>query len=588
MTSPKSPNRRASPGDPLDDLLDNPGARRAAARARPKVRYGRTGNPRHVIWAALAASVIWVAAVLAFSWGRFGLPSNPGSAVEAAQSRLGFADWLVILAVIVGPLLLIWVIAWLVRRSMELRDESRKLARAAVLLADAAEIAEKRIAELQPAAMKDGARVAAEIERTNDAIGALRRQFASMQKTLVRQSASLGATVQPSRATVAGAAAGGAMGLLASSDGAAEKTPPADKAPAAEKKPSAEKKSDAPPPVTRAVPPVPERWPPKPPAPVQAEASKPTSKPVAELRADLKSASKAAPWLKLVSDVEAARKAPPKTPQPLAKTIPPPSTPPAPMSPSAQPPATPTIEVSAPPVPRPVAPPPPSARIDPFDDLGPEALKPAATLAALGSGVALGVAADRDEAAAPVVPRLDAATVDDAMPPVPGPDPIMPKAEDMEIMSRKLEWKKFVRAANFPESENDTATLDALYDVLTDPGAAALLQSSEDVLATLADIDLYMEDFVAEMSPVTTWRAHLDGKASLNAINAPVEQSRIEAKLRNDAEFRKLSETFFERYRASLKRLFDDPDADDRLAVELADTRSGRAYLLLLGATGKL
>jgi hypothetical protein len=286
--------------------MDDPGVKRAAARTRPQVRYGRPGNPRHVIWAALAASVIWVAAVLAFAWGRYGLPSDPGSAVEAAQSRLGFADWLIILAVIIGPLLLIWVIAWLVRRSMELRDESRKLARAAVLLADAAEIAEKRIAELQPAAAKDGERVAAEIERTNDAIGALRRQFAAMQKTLVRQSASLGATVNTSKLGVAGAA-GGAVGLLASDVRVGEtKTPPTGNI------------ADAPPTVTRAAPPVPERpvlerqQPVKPPLET-AKPAVPVAKPVSELRAELQSASKASPWRKLVSDEQIALEERPST-----------------------------------------------------------------------------------------------------------------------------------------------------------------------------------------------------------------------------------------------------------------------------------
>jgi hypothetical protein len=234
-----------------------------------------------------------------------------------------------------------------------------------------------------------------------------------------------------------------------------------------------------------------------------------------------------------------------------------------------------------------------ASAIDPFEDLGPSAPK-AAVGAALGAGVAMGFGATRDEDKGSG-PAVGAPTLVEPAP-APAPAPVaqaakqsddLPKAEDFEFMAKALDWKKFVRASNFPENENDTETLDALYEVLTDPQAAALLQSSEDTLATLADLDLYMEDFVPEMSPVSAWRGHLDGKRGVERIDAPIEQSRINAKLSSDKNFAKLADRFVERYQVILKRLFEE-GADDRLALELADARTGRAYILVADALGKL
>jgi len=236
---------------------------------------------------------------------------------------------------------------------------------------------------------------------------------------------------------------------------------------------------------------------------------------------------------------------------------------------------------------------PTSQAIDPFDDLGPSAPK-AAVGAAVGAGVArMGFGATRNDEPSEAGPALGAPNMDEPAPapvfePKPAPAAAEPKSDDFEFMARALDWEKFVKAANFPENERDTATLDALYDVLTDPEAAALLQSSEDTLATLADIDLYMEDFIPEMSSVSAWRGHLDGIASnVIPIQSPVEQSRISAKIAADDKFRKLSERFVERYHVVAKRLFAE-GADGKLAVELSDTRTGRAYLLVADALGRL
>jgi hypothetical protein len=56
--------------------------------------------------------------------------------------------------------------------------------------------------------------------------------------------------------------------------------------------------------------------------------------------------------------------------------------------------------------------------------------------------------------------------------------------------------------------------------------------------------------------------------------------------LGNDPKFSKISGQFLERYEILVERMFHEAP-DPALAVELADTRSGRAYLLIGQAAGR-
>ncbi len=610
MTGFTSQNRRATPGDPLDDLLDDTSMRASGARARPRVSYARSSAPANVWWFALVASIIWVAAVIAFAWARFSLPGDPRVVFDAAGSRIGFSDWMMILAVIIGPLLLIWVIAWLVRRSLELRDESRRLAKAAILLADAAENAEKRAELMLPAPDSPAGELIAmgpghlhrEIERANHAMSALKTQMSSMEGALAKQAAAFDDAAEKAAqrtkaltAVTAGiglAATGAVAGAVASGESTEEA---ATVSPAPEKGSLLEGEVVA-------------GKPAEPAAAVDLSLQAAPAVKADDLRLKLREAGKSAGWKKLTDEQAIPKPVSAATSSAIGAAVQPDFEADAPLAsktsaplPSAQT-ARPVSQASlsalredvaaikSTPLPSPTTP--SGQSIDPFDDLGPSAPK-AAIGAAVGAGVAtMSFGASRNDEPSDATPSLGAPSLDEPAPapafqPKPAPEAEMPKKEDFEFMARALDWNKFVKAANFPENERDTATLDALYDVLTDPEAAALLQSSEDTLATLADIDLYMEDFIPEMSSVAAWQGHLNGKQSVIPIEAPLEQSRIAAKISADEKFRKLSERFIERYRVIAKRLFAE-GADKKLAVELSDTRTGRAYLLIADALGRL
>ncbi len=528
MTGISSNSQSVLTGDPLNDLLDDTNMRRAGSKLRPRNTSAGGSRGTGVMGVATVASLIWIASVLSFSWARFALPDNPLSVVEAAQARIGLSDWLLIIAAILGPLLLIWVIAWLIRRSMELKDESRRLARAAILLADVAEKSERRAeAYLQLPDKAEGDVITGgsghlhrEIERASNTMHALQTQMVSMEVALARQSSmfdnaadrirELGITepdnvpqsgnIVPVRHTEISAPA-----LTTGSEA-----------------------KDA----------------------AIVDMSLDIEDPVTKARRDLSDAQGATTWNKLVPDQSAQDEALDdlRTMRDDIQAIKAP------------------VMVKA-------------DTIDPFDDLGsPQELKVSAATVETGTGKGIPVLK-------PLEPEVDAPRL---VPEYNDRAIIEETSEgDLAFAQRSMDWQKFVKAANFPEHEQDKETLDALYDVLTDPEAAALLQSSEDTLATLADLDLYMEDFVPQKSPVSSWREHSNGSGTIQPIEAPLEQSRITAKLNADAAFQKLSERFVRRYHSVLKRLFNEC-ADEELAVKLADSRTGRAYILMSGALGRL
>ncbi len=553
MSGLHAKNRRTVTGDPLDDLLDDTPMKRANAKARPRIAESSSSGTVNVWLIATAASIIWTASVLAFSWARYSLPEDPRSVIGAAQSRIGFADWLIIAATITGPVLLIWVIAWLVRRSMDLRDESRRLARAAILLADAAKTAEKRAEAMLPAPDSIGGELIAngpvhfhrEIERASHAMNALQSQMSSMEEALAKQSAVFDNAAERTRAMSRSNSAGAVL-IAEEINTHSPSVKPVTKDSDADSLVVAATNNEK---ITA------------------VDLSLEADNPVDQARQNLMAAQKSVTWNKLAPEQvsEPTLKRPSKSPLEEIRS-----------------------DVAAIKAPHDLS----TNSIDPFDDLGPSVPKAAAG-ATLGSGVAMAFGATRDEGDADVAPvKLGSPILSepDPVPPKPQPtqsDNSAPKEEEFEFVQRALDWRKFVKAANFPENERDTETLDALYEVLTDPEAAALLQSSEDVLATLADLDLYMEDFVPEMSPISVWREHLEGKAGVQRIDAPIEQSRINLKLNADGAFQKLSERFVERYQTFLKRFFAE-ESDERLAIELADSRTGRAYILMADALGKL
>lgn len=147
----------------------------------------------------------------------------------------------------------------------------------------------------------------------------------------------------------------------------------------------------------------------------------------------------------------------------------------------------------------------------------------------------------------------------------------------------------FLRALNFPDTAEDRDGFAALRRALKDPRAARLIRAAQDVLTLLSEDGLYMDDLTPERTAPELWRRFARGErgeavAALGAIDAPDSLARAAARLREDAVFRDVAHHFLRHFDRMLEAF--EPGARDDDLLRLADTRSGRAFMLLGRVTG--
>ncbi|MDD2869120.1 hypothetical protein [Neomegalonema sp.] len=158
--------------------------------------------------------------------------------------------------------------------------------------------------------------------------------------------------------------------------------------------------------------------------------------------------------------------------------------------------------------------------------------------------------------------------------------------------AKPLDWEKVALGLNFPVSEEDADAEEALYEVSIDHQIGALIQASEDMLAALVDLRLYMEDHAPRIAPPEVWRSWLDGRASVDSppvieIGPEEALSRVRDLIDRDPAVERLAVSFAGRFEDLIRRALDE-SPDSGVVTRLADTRTGRAYAMVACAGGRV
>ncbi len=164
----------------------------------------------------------------------------------------------------------------------------------------------------------------------------------------------------------------------------------------------------------------------------------------------------------------------------------------------------------------------------------------------------------------------------------------LPLLPDEEV-PQKPEWTDLVRALDFPKDAQDFEGFRALQTVLKYRPLAQMLQSAEDVLTLLSQEGVYMDDLPIEMGSPDDWRRFMNGQrgpsvGSVFGIRDENAMDLTRSLLKSDTIFRDTALFFqrrFDRVLAEFAR-----DASDERILELADTRSGRAYMMMTKLNG--
>lgn len=159
--------------------------------------------------------------------------------------------------------------------------------------------------------------------------------------------------------------------------------------------------------------------------------------------------------------------------------------------------------------------------------------------------------------------------------PLPAPEPLPPAV--------------FIRALHFPETEHDEEGFAALRRALNDHGTAILVRAAQDVLTTLSQEGIYMDDLRPDRARPEVWRAFALGArgSEVSALGGIRDRSCLAltyARMRSDPGFREAAHRFLRAFDRRFA-VFEAGASDGEIA-QFAETRSARAFMLLGRVTG--
>lgn len=153
-----------------------------------------------------------------------------------------------------------------------------------------------------------------------------------------------------------------------------------------------------------------------------------------------------------------------------------------------------------------------------------------------------------------------------------------------------LDWPSLLSTLDLPEARSDTAR--ALQSAaLNDRGISETLALAGEVQESLAEEGLFLQDLAPIHASAASWRSYADGKRTkkltheMAGIKDDVALTLAQTRLRSEPAFRDLALRFVASYQRLIARGAGEEGAGARL-LELAETKSGRAFLLLGQLTG--
>lgn len=187
----------------------------------------------------------------------------------------------------------------------------------------------------------------------------------------------------------------------------------------------------------------------------------------------------------------------------------------------------------------------------------------------------------RREVSRLIVPR--------AAPQVPADQPALALDTPPEPANPPIERPDLIKALHFPNDENDTAGFAALRRALRDRSARKLVQASQDVLTLLSQDGVYMDDLRPDPVSADLWRRFAKGERGkamdrLGGIRDQTYLSVISNRMRDETIFRDSVHHFLRCFDQLLVSF--EENATDTDLLELAETRTSRAFMLLARSTG--
>lgn len=142
----------------------------------------------------------------------------------------------------------------------------------------------------------------------------------------------------------------------------------------------------------------------------------------------------------------------------------------------------------------------------------------------------------------------------------------------------------FIRALNFPDTENDSEGFAALRRALKDRQTAKLVRAAQDVLTLMSQDGIYTDDLIPDRARPDIWRKFATGTrgpdiAAIGGIRDRSSLALSAGRMKQDQIFRDAAHHFLREFDKTLAS-FEKRASDGEMAA-LANTRSARAFMLL-------
>lgn len=147
----------------------------------------------------------------------------------------------------------------------------------------------------------------------------------------------------------------------------------------------------------------------------------------------------------------------------------------------------------------------------------------------------------------------------------------------------------FIKALNFPENEHDKEGFRTLRRALEDHATERLIRASQDVLTLLSQDGIYMDDLRPDRARPEVWRQFAQGDrgrsiAPLGGIHDRSSLVLAAGRMKKDPVFRDAVHHFLRHFDRTFMEF--ERNASDAEIVDLAATRTARAFMLLGRVTG--
>ncbi len=181
----------------------------------------------------------------------------------------------------------------------------------------------------------------------------------------------------------------------------------------------------------------------------------------------------------------------------------------------------------------------------------------------------------------PVIQRLAPVAQDDQQLLELGAEPV--------VTTPPLTVQDFIGALNFPQDENDEEGFRQLRLALNNHETGKLIRSAQDLLTLISQDGIYMDDLTPQPADPQLWRSFAAGErgqgiSAIGSIHDEESLARAAGRMRSDTVFRDTAHHFLREFDRTFAGFADV--ASDTEIVELANTRTARAFMLLGRVTG--